>query len=59
MNNEIVSSMVKLAKENLIYLSYGEWDGSPSDLDDLSVDFLVNMKTLCELAMIAKAKESK
>lgn len=56
MSNPIVDSMVKLAKENLIYLSYGEWTGNPEKLEQLDLQFLMQMKLLCELAIMEKNK---
>lgn len=52
----VVNRMVTLARENLIYMSYGEWDGNPKDLDELSLEFLTEMKSLCEIAIIEKAR---
>lgn len=51
----LVNRMVTLAKDNLIYMNHGEWDGNPQDLDEISLEFLIEMKSLCEIAIIEKA----
>lgn len=52
MEEHIVKRMCELARKNLVYLSYGEWEGSPEKLSDLDASFLLEMKMLCEMALV-------
>ncbi len=56
MNDALVERMCTLARKNLVYLSWGEWSGSPEKIEDLSLEFLIEMQLLCEKVIKEKTK---
>lgn len=42
----VVKELVSLARKEFVYMSYGEWDGSPSKLEDLNLNNLYQLRGL-------------
>jgi len=53
----LIVELCSLARKNLVYLSYGEWDGSPKTLDDLNTDDLLRMRFILDFLANKKLSE--
>lgn len=47
----VVKELASLARKEFVYMSYGEWDGSPEKLDDLNLGNLYKIRYMLDLCI--------
>lgn len=58
-SEHLIEELCKLARTNLVYLTYGEWDGSPRTLDDLDISELLRMQFILDSLIHEKLFEQR
>lgn len=54
---KIIKDACEIARKQFVYMSYGEWDGSPSSIDDFDIGKLMELQYLIGLIISNKHKK--